>query len=73
MIIVALALTPSTSMTHVDCEIIQYRHLIPAPVDRTPTSVWLYMDTSMGNMSKYKSSTSMTLAASESNLQNVQL
>ena len=49
---------------------IQYRHLIPAPVDRTSSSAWLYKH-SLVTCWKNKPRTAMNLVACESKLHSV--
>ena len=48
---------------------VHYRHLIPAPVNRTSATAWLYKN--MNIMSKNKPNTSRTYVACESKLHSV--
>ena len=50
--------------------LVQYRHLIPAPVDRTPASAWLYKHQWL-TCQKNKPNLSMTHEACESKLRSV--
>ena len=49
---------------------VQYRHLIPAPVDRTSASGWLYKRSRMA-CQKYQPTTSMTHVTCKPKLRSV--